>query len=305
MMEDTERSARLAAEGDPTPTERGTPDQVTMEPLSEDRTDRQVVVNNSGAEKTNNVVGKLVDSADPGDGSLLNGKRKKIRRKQKGGSHHRRWKPYNKLTWEERQTLEERETKRACRRRESRFASGQAMAPYNTTQFLMEQHEPSNSDFNLDDGHPGRERTLSNRGGLEMGSMSASGGSADGSSEDVESNDEEIFLEKDFTEAYEQYRAETLQNMSKEELVREHLQLEEEVESLKKQLEMAECASRRSSSESLRESGMDIPDDVQTIQAIELLRQVKRLKEENERLKYENEHLMTRSCNSKPVDVST
>lgn len=286
--------------------ERGAPDQGTAEQLPGGKPNQQqVTVNNASSNKTNNLTGKQTDSVDVPDGALLNGKRKKIRRKQKGGSHHRRWKPYNKLTWEERQTLEERETKRACRKRESRFASGQAMAPYNTTQFLMEQHEPSNSDFNLDDSHPGRDRTLSNRGGQEVGNLCMSGGSADGSSEDLDSNDEEIFLEKDFTEAYEQYRAETLQNMSKEELVREHLQLEEEVESLKKQLKMAECASRRNSNESIRESGFDITEDVQRLQAIELLKQVKKLKEENERLKYENERLATMTCNSKPVDVLT
>ena len=58
-----------------------------------------------------------------------------------GGKHRRKWKPYNKLSWEERQELDEAETKRACMKREERFASGHPVAPYNTTQFIMEDRQ--------------------------------------------------------------------------------------------------------------------------------------------------------------------
>jgi len=43
------------------------------------------------------------------------------------------------MTWEEREKADERITIRANRVRERRFKSGLAMAPYNTTQFLMAQ----------------------------------------------------------------------------------------------------------------------------------------------------------------------
>ena len=41
-------------------------------------------------------------------------KKKRIRRNKKGGKHHRKWKPYNKLSWDERKVLEEKESKKAA-----------------------------------------------------------------------------------------------------------------------------------------------------------------------------------------------
>lgn len=49
----------------------------------------------------------------------------------------RSWKPYNKLTWEEKKRLEERESQRASQMRAEMFAKGPPVAPYTTTQFLM------------------------------------------------------------------------------------------------------------------------------------------------------------------------
>jgi len=45
------------------------------------------------------------------------------------------------MTWEERQAVDEKEAIRATTKREARMALGQPMAPYNTTQFLMDQHD--------------------------------------------------------------------------------------------------------------------------------------------------------------------
>ena len=123
------------------------------------------------------------------------------------------------MTWEEKKSLEERESRRAVQKRQQMAACGQPMAPYNTTQFLMEQHE--DADLTLED--------KVTRHGKSEGS-----GSVESSDEYYESpNDEqEIFLEKDFTEAYESFHAERLQAMTKDELVREYLQLESKVETL-------------------------------------------------------------------------
>ena len=162
-----------------------------------------------------------------GDDSAVNGKRKRHRRKAKGGRHHRKWKPYNKLTWEERKVADDREEKRACMKREERFASGQPMAPYNTTQFLMEQHESSGA---IIESHAPRHR--SSRGDRD-GSWSLDSGSDDC---DSSVDDEETFMEREFTEAYESEHAERLQRMTKDELVREYLELEAKNEKLEKNL---------------------------------------------------------------------
>ncbi|KAM5135043.1 protein HEXIM1-like [Mantella aurantiaca] len=75
--------------------------------------------------------------------------------KELGRKRHRRrpskkkrpWKPYNKLTWEEKKRLEEREAQRASRVRAEMFAKGQPVAPYNTTQFLMDDHDLEEPDL--------------------------------------------------------------------------------------------------------------------------------------------------------------
>ncbi|XP_077113837.1 protein HEXIM1-like [Ranitomeya variabilis] len=68
----------------------------------------------------------------PKPGQLGRGKelgKKRHRRRQ--SRNKRRWKPYNKLTWEEKKRLEEGESQRAAGMR----------APHNTTQFLMEEKD--------------------------------------------------------------------------------------------------------------------------------------------------------------------
>lgn len=238
-----------------------------------------------------------------------NGRKRKHRRKQKGGKHHpRKWKPYDKLTWEERKILEERESKRACKKRESQFASGQAMAPYNTTQFLMEQHEPEESELHLDDSiRHARERTLSHRMDDHHGNNGSGSGSGEGSTDDYDSNDEEeIFLERDFTKAYEQYQAERLQGMTKEELVREYLGMEGEVEDLKRQLkEVNRRYSSESNSGSLPQTplvGLQSPhfDDHKAKQSrmLNLQSEIQKLQEENVRLAHENKKLRLRRTSS-------
>ena len=205
--------------------------------------------------------------AQPGNDSSVNGKRKRHRRKAKGGSHHRKkWKPYNKLTWEERKVLDEREERRACMRREERFASGQPMAPYNTTQFLMEQHDTAGP---IIDTHA-RHRSSRDRDG----SLSYESGSDDG---DSSLDDEETFLEREFTEAYESEHAERLQRMTKEELVREYLELETKNEKLEKSLRKVNALAVGANNNVARMSVLET--------------EILRLKQENSNLLAENDGL--------------
>ncbi|KAG8147923.1 hypothetical protein E2320_000184 [Naja naja] len=72
------------------------------------------------------------------------GKKKHRRRPSKKKKH---WQPYYKLTWEEKKKFEEKQSQRASRVRAEMFAKGQPVAPYNTTQFLMEDHDQEEPDL--------------------------------------------------------------------------------------------------------------------------------------------------------------
>ena len=248
------------------------------------------------------------DSPDGDSNGRSQGKKHHRRGKQKGGKRHRNWKPYAKLTWEERQKLDERETRRACKRREQRFASGHPLAPYNTTQFLMDQHPPGG------DSEGGVQGNQNPQGG-DQGSNSAldSYGSC---SESYDSpNDEDIFLEKDFSEAYETFHAERLQDMSKEELIKELLDLEAKVDMLERRTNKGgqgsppkpninnndtssvDAKSNDSSPNKMQVTNSDHGEGQNTMERL-----VRRLREENERLKRENEELQTKSVKERTTE---
>lgn len=171
-----------------------------------------------------------IDS-DTGFDSRLGKKRHRRRTTKK----RRNWKPYNKLSWEEKKALEERETARASRMREEMFAKGLPVAPYNTTQFLMDEHDREEPDLNTETGV---KRALGVGGGRleDTGSEEdlfdndedddddGSGGGSDGIGRPGNAGGE--FLQRDFSETYEMYHVESLQNMTKQELVQEYLELE-------------------------------------------------------------------------------
>lgn len=182
-------------------------------------------------EETLNQVqeeGSLIDS-DTGFDTRLGKKRHRRRTTRK----RRNWKPYYKLSWEERKALEEKETARASRVREEMFAKGLPVAPYNTTQFLMDEHDREEPDLNTETGV----RRPSGVGGRmedtgseedffdeEEDDDDGSGGGSDGIGRPGNAGGE--FLQRDFSETYEMYHVESLQNMTKQELVQEYLELE-------------------------------------------------------------------------------
>ncbi|XP_038635253.1 protein HEXIM1-like [Scyliorhinus canicula] len=161
----------------------------------------------------------------------------KKRHRRRPSKKKRRWKPYFKLSWEEKKKLDERESVRAAKTRAEMFAKGFTVAPYNTTQFLMEEHNQEEPDLNTGGGPGG-----GGGGGGGPGVCPRRAAKADESSEEEEEADEEEqqdsgsdgmggdgggeFLRRDFSETYERYHAESLQNMTKQELIREYLELE-------------------------------------------------------------------------------
>lgn len=184
----------------------------------------QETLNQTGVENV------LIDS-DTGLEARL-GKKRHRRRTSKKKRH---WKPYDKLSWEEKKALEERETVRASRMREEMFAKGLPVAPYNTTQFLMDEHDREEPDLNTETGvrrpsgvgcrteDTGSEEELFDNEEEEDDDGSGGGGS-DGIGRPGNAGGE--YLQRDFSETYEMYHVESLQNMTKQELVREYLELE-------------------------------------------------------------------------------
>lgn len=207
--------------------------------------------------------------------------------KELGRKRHRRrpskkkrpWKPYNKLTWEEKKRLEERESQRASRMRAEMFAKGQPVAPYNTTQFLMEDHDLEEPDLCPP---PKRAPALPP---LHVNSFSK----GDSTEEDAEEEDDGTgsdgmgsdddgteFLQKDFSETYEKYHVESLQDMSKQELIREYMELEK-------------CLSR------MEEENNRLRSQQGDSRLLDLEMELEKLKEENRRLLREREQVVASS----------
>ncbi|XP_059937759.1 LOW QUALITY PROTEIN: protein HEXIM2 [Mesoplodon densirostris] len=181
--------------------------------------------------------------------------RKKHRRRPSKRKRH--WRPYLELSWAEKQQRDERQGQRASRVREEMFAKGQPVAPYNTTQFLMNDRDPEEPDLDVPRGasHPG------SSGESEAGD-SDSRGRAHGE-----------FQQRDFSEAYERYHTESLQGRSKQELVRDYLDLERRLSQAEEETRRLQgCASQRPCR-----------------QVEELAAEVERLRTENQRLRQENE----------------
>lgn len=174
----------------------------------------------------------------------------------------RSWKPYNKLTWEEKKRLEERESQRASKMRAEMFAKGQPVAPYNTTQFLMEDHGLEEPDL-----CPPPKRAPASLPPLHMDSTEEDEEEDGTGSDGMASDDGTNFLQKDFSETYEKYHVESLQDMSKQELIREYMELEK-------------CMSRMEEENNrLRSQQADPP------RLHELEMELEKLKEENRRLR--------------------
>ncbi|XP_061412068.1 protein HEXIM2-like [Lethenteron reissneri] len=162
-------------------------------------------------------------------------------RRRPSKKKQRRWRPYLSLSWDEKKAMEERESERAARMRAEMAAKGLAVAPYNTTQFLMDEHdreepdlEPAGSDGDNDGDEDSEEGEDGGGEGGDDELPSRLQGGRDG------------FLQRDFSETYERYHVESLNAMSKGELVREYLELEKCLSRLEEEnLRLRECLGER------------------------------------------------------------
>lgn len=172
------------------------------------------------------------ENVDVGEGLVeIYGKKKHRRRASR---KKRRFRPYIEMTWEERKRLDERARARAARILEEKMAKGLPVAPHNSNEFLMEEHDLARPDLKID---LNPKRSLSQ--------VDYTSGEGEDTESDSISGDESGFLQKDFYETYERLHAEGLENMSKEDLIREYLemekylhQLQEENRNLSRQLKM-------------------------------------------------------------------
>jgi len=223
----------------------------------------------------------MADSPSDSESNMDSKPKKKHRRRQKGGKHHRRWKPYDKMSWKEKQALEEKETARATQKREEAFASGHPVAPYNTTQFLMDDHCKSEAYISPDlHRHNSKESNASN--------------SSDTSSEFYDDDENEGFQQKNFMDTFNDFRMQELMNKTKEALVRDYVDLEMRLERMQDTAKSDSKRSSRDSSESYSSSsGSDRSRDDFTL-----------LKAENERLKTQYTSLLAKVGDTDSVQSS-
>ncbi|XP_049636860.1 protein HEXIM2 isoform X3 [Suncus etruscus] len=201
--------------------------------------------------------GSRTQSPEGGSVEAVLGRKKHRRRPSKRKRH---WRPYLELSWAEKQQRDEWQGQRASRVREEMFAKGQPVAPYNTTQFLMNDRDPEEPNLDVPHG----------------ASYPGSGGDSEVGDSDGHGQAHGEFQQRDFSEAYERYHTESLQGRSKQELVRDYLELE-------RRLSQAEEETRRL--QQLRGTASRQP----CRQVEELAAEVERLRTENQRLRQENE----------------
>lgn len=136
---------------------------------------------------------------------------RKNRRAPKKQKKHK--KPYFKLSWAEKEELNEQERLKG----EARL-SNMVSAPNNTTQFLMQEHPT----------------TTPNQTPVNMSYDKSDDSSASSDEEDESSG---IFMENDFAETFKSIKAEVLETKSKPELMSLVVDLERTVTDLRSELE--------------------------------------------------------------------
>ncbi|KAG7202569.1 hypothetical protein KM043_009765 [Ampulex compressa] len=236
------------------------------------------------------------DAGHHEDGADIAAKKRKTRR---GKPKHRKLKPYSKQQLSYQQQLRYRSSNRLGK------TGRQPPAPYNTTQFLMDDH----SDL------PDLEQKLSEAASTELPPTfqkpTAPPRTRD-SSFSVDSDedyfysspeDEEEFLTKEFSSAYEDLHAERLSTLTKSELIQEYIQLEAKVDLLTKRLRMKNF---HQAEERDAESKNGSSVDSETVKKLKVCQQrIDDLMQQNEQLRRENEALRAQGRGSPVSSVDS
>ncbi|GLV42215.1 Hexamethylene bisacetamide inducible [Carabus blaptoides fortunei] len=226
----------------------------------------------------------------------------KKRKTRRGKSKRRNPNPYTKLSWQQRKNLNNRSLHFNRKFRSNVLNHGQALAPFNSNQFLMEDHgelQELDDKLNKSDGAgtsvvPVRTRDSSF--------------SVDSDGDFYSSpEDEEEFLTKEFDNAYEDLHAERLQSMTKAQLIEEYLQLESKVELLTKRLRgkstnIVAC-NEDDDGGSVTQTNTNATTTAATTtvpasDSVVFQQEINKLLLENDELRRENEHLRSGICRS-------
>jgi protein HEXIM1/2 len=214
-----------------------------------------------------------------------------IKKKHRRGSRRskKKYKPYSKLTWEEKKAVEERDSRRAVSIREKYMhEKGRPLAPFNTSQFLMAEHDTQEPDL-----HVHRTARLSS-----SADDSDEADSASVSDEERDIEDARNFLQKDFAETYDRFHSETLRRMNKEELINEYIELENKVENLERELISVQSNGKVNgyTTPGGDMNSVDIDHD-RSRESLE--HEIKKLREENQKLNAENSFLRPQAVTKK------
>ena len=195
--------------------------------------------------------------------------KKKTRRAPKKQKKNK--KPYFKLSWKEKEELNEKDRMKG----EARLANAKISAPNNTTQFLMQEHPtttpnrtPVGMSYDSDDDEYNSMSSDDNANEIQPGALESPG----------------VFMENDFAETFENMKADILETKTRSQLITEIVGLEKAVNELVK-----ENGKVRHNS-----------NDTNT----ELMSQLSQLRKENELLKAENMLLKATKVNDNYVPIT-
>uniref|UniRef100_A0A0N5AI95 Protein HEXIM1 n=1 Tax=Syphacia muris TaxID=451379 RepID=A0A0N5AI95_9BILA len=140
-----------------------------------------------------------------------------------------RWKPYHNLTVEEKIAKDERDERKAVQKRDRLFSNGKPMAPYNTTQFLLEDRERRVHGDSDGDSVSGSNVPNSSNNCIWQSPVrcrECSGSDPGLNSSDSGSVSSENELEREFEADYDSINLVRIGRMSREEVTKEMLLLE-------------------------------------------------------------------------------
>uniref|UniRef100_A0A1B6EGE3 Uncharacterized protein n=1 Tax=Clastoptera arizonana TaxID=38151 RepID=A0A1B6EGE3_9HEMI len=183
----------------------------------------------------------------------------------------------------------------------SRYAQRQPDAPYNTNQFLMEDHgDVQNIDEKLNIAPASSSIDVNQRPPRVRDPSFTSADSDDFYSSP---EDEEEFLTKEFSNTYKDLHVESLGSMTKSELIQQVLQLEEKLDMVEKRIGIK---SKHDEKHSGRNNVYNEENDVVYDEKIKQFQQeISRLVLEKEKLQIENDRLRRRNRSSSVSSVDS
>lgn len=228
----------------------------------------------------------------------------KKRKTRRGKPKHRKLKPFPKRAMSYEQRLRCRAIGRMTK------TGAHPPAPYNTTQFLMEDHSDlPDLDQKLADALTSETMPASFQKPIAPPRTRDSSFSIDSDEDYFYSSpeNEEEFLTKEFSSAYEDLHAERLSTLTKSELIQEYVQLEAKFDMLTKRLKSKNLQSvedKEAESKNGTSSGTscdsDLAKKLKTCQ-----QRLDDLMQQNEQLRRENEALRAKNCRSPVSSVDS